>query len=409
MRVFSRCQGVCLTAVFLIGATVARSQGVVRLGGEFSVIGAPPLDQVLPSIALNSAGGILAFYNQGLGIHCAVLGSDYTTGSTSGVHKTAIGQQVKPAVKNLLNGITIYVWQSSVLGQPAIFARLAKGSNFYTSDIRVHSDLKDQKAEPVATALPDGGAMVAWSSYGQDGSQWGVYARKVTATGALAGTQEFLVNQYTIGNQRRPAVCTLANGHVVFVWVSEGERFAGSQDVYGRIFTAAGVPVTGEFLVNSASNKCASPVLAPLSDGGFTAAWSQKDTVLTNSWDVWGRAFSAGGAPAAPAFRINSYLYGDQYQPRLASGPNGVLAVWTSLGQDGDKEGVFGRFLLWGQGVSGDEFQVNTTWVSQQLDPDVAWNGVDRFLVVWTSLAGPGSTGSSGFDLFGQMYTLTSP
>jgi hypothetical protein len=124
---------------------------------------------------------------------------------------------------------------------------------------------------------------------------------------------------------------------------------------------------------------------------------------------VWGRAFSAGGAPAAPAFRINSYLYGDQYQPRLASGPNGVLAVWTSLGQDGDKEGVFGRFLLWGQGVSGDEFQVNTTWVSQQLDPDVAWNGVDRFLVVWTSLAGPGSTGSSGFDLFGQMYTLTSP
>ena len=36
----------------------------------------------------------------------------------------------------------------------------------------------------------------------------------------------------------------------------------------------------------------------------------------------------------------------------------------------------------------------------------VAWNGVDRFLVVWTSLAGPGANGSSGFDLFGQMYSL---
>jgi hypothetical protein len=54
--------------------------------------------------------------------------------------------------------------------------------------------------------------------------------------------------------------------------------------------------------------------------------------------------------------------------------------------------------------VSGDEFQVNTTWVSQQLEPDVAWNGEDRFLVVWTSFVG-----ASGFDLFGQMYVLTQP
>ena len=284
---------------------------------------------------------------------------------------------------------------------------MARGTTFLTSDIRVNNDLKDQKAEPSASALPDGGAMVAWASYGQDGSLWGVYARKVTAAGALAGSKEFLVNQYTAGNQRHPAVCTLANGHVVFVWVSEAERFVQSADIYARIFTAAGVPVTGEFLVNSASNKCASPVVAPLNNGGFTAAWSQKDTVLSNSWDVWGRAFSASGAPTVPAFRINSHLIGDQYQPRLASGPNGCLAVWTSLGQDGDKEGVFGRFLLGGDVVSGPEFQVNTTWINQQLDPDVAWNGVDRFLVIWTSMVGPGSTGASGFDLFGQRFTLS--
>jgi hypothetical protein len=396
-----------LTAIFLLGATVGRSQGVQPLGGEFSIIGSPNGDQVLPSVSLTSSGGILAFYNQGLGIHRAVLGSDYTAASFGPVHKTALGQQVKPAVKTLRNsGNNLFVWQSSVLGKPAIFARLAKGADFITSDIRVNKNLTDQKAEPAATALPDGGAMVAWSSYGQDGSLWGVYARKVTAAGAVAGAQEFLVNQYTIGNQRKPSVCTLANGNVVFAWVSQGERFVGSQDIYARVFTAAGVPVTGEFLVNSAPNKCDAPVLAPLNNGGFTAAWSQRDTVLTNGLDVWGRAFSAGGAPTVAAFRINSYLFGDQYQPRLASSPNGVLAVWTSLAQDGDREGVFGRFLLGGDQVSGPEFQVNTTWVSQQLDPDVAWNGVDRFLVIWTSLAGPGSTGPSGFDLFGQMYTL---
>ena len=116
---------------------------------------------------------------------------------------------------------------------------------------------------------------------------------------------------------------------------------------------------------------------------------------------MWGRAFNAHGAPTVPAFRINTFLFGDQYNPRLASAPNGVLAVWTSLGEDGDREGVFGRFLLGGDRPSGDEFLVNTTTVSQQLEPDVAWNGTDRFLVVWSSFVG-----TTGFDLFGQMYIL---
>jgi hypothetical protein len=76
------------------------------------------------------------------------------------------------------------------------------------------------------------------------------------------------------------------------------------------------------------------------------------------------------------------------------------MAVWTSMGEDGDHEGVFGRYLLGGTQVSGPEFQVNTTTISRQMHPAVAWNG-NRFLVVWTSFSG-----TSGFDLFGQMYVL---
>ena len=204
MSILHGCRGVYLTVLFLAGATVGRSQGVTNLGSEFSVIGSRPGDQVLPSIALTATGGVLAFYNQGLGINGAVLGGSYTAGSIYAVQKTATGDQVRPSVKVLRNGNTIYVWQSRVLGTPDIFARLGKGPNFYTGDIRVNTYLKDQQVEPAAAALADGGAMVVWASYGQDGSLWGVYARKVTAAGALAGTQEFLVNQYTIGNQRKP-------------------------------------------------------------------------------------------------------------------------------------------------------------------------------------------------------------
>jgi len=391
-----------LTALFLVGATAGQGQGVAPLGGEFSLLGPIPNDQVLPAVSLTASGGVLAFYNQGRGIYASVLDANYTASTIGSVHKTALGDQVRPAVSMLHNGNTIFVFQSRVLGNPDIFARLGKGAGFYAPEFRVNNYLKDQQVDPAVAPLPDSGAMVVWSSFGQDGSLWGVYARKITAAGALAGPQEFLVNQYTIGNQRKPAVCALAGGHVVFAWVSEGERFYTSRDIYARVFTAAGVPVTGEFLVNSGSNVCASPALAPLNNGGFTVAWSQKDTVATNGWDVWGRAFNAQGAPTVPAFRINTYLYGDQFSPKLASAPSGVLAVWTSMGEDGDKEGVFGRFILGGVEVSGDEFLVNTTTISQQLEPFVAWNGVDRFLVVWTSFAG-----MTGFDLFGQMYSIS--
>jgi hypothetical protein len=46
---------------------------------------------------------------------------------------------------------------------------------------------------------------------------------------------------------------------------------------------------------------------------------------------------------------------------------------------------------------------VNTTWISQQMHPAVAWDGVNHFLVVWTSFVG-----ASGFDLYGQAYILNS-
>jgi hypothetical protein len=134
--------------------------------------------------------------------------------------------------------------------------------------------------------------------------------------------------------------------------------------------------------------------------------WGQKDLeVATNSWDVWGRAFTASGSPEVADFRINSYLFGDQYRPKIAAGPSGSMVVWTSMGQDGSREGVFGRFLQGGTAILGSEMQVNTTTISQQLHPAVAWNGVNNFLVVWTSFAG-----ASGFDLYGQAYSLnTSP
>ena len=225
-----------------------------------------------------------------------------------------------------------------------------------------------------------------------------------SAAGKGSPAREFQVNQYTQYNQRKPAVATLANGNYVISWVSENERANNSVDVYARIFTAAGAPVTDEIPINSATGACDTPDVAPLGDGGFTVVWAQKDPVIvSNSWDVWGRAFNSAGSPFVQDFRINTFLFGDQIRPKIAAGPSGSLVVWTSMGQDGSREGVFGRFLQGGTAVAGSEMQINTTTISQQIHPAVAWNGVNNFLVVWSSFAG-----ASGFDLFGQAFALNS-
>jgi hypothetical protein len=406
----------------------------VKQGSEFSILGAIPGDQVSPSLSLTPTGGALTWQDNsidkhGAGVAGCLLDTSFNAGHSFRVDKVFNGRHFKPKVQLLANNQVLYVWQGSVTanGIPSIYARFATntakgattyGTNFTTADVRVNTYVRDQQVDPAVTALTDGSAVVAWSSYGEDGSMWGIYARRLGAKGkimreevglkkngtALESTKEFLVNQFTTGNQRNPAVATLGNGDFVVAWVSEQERAAGSADIYARIFTPDGVPVTDEIPVDTGNNICSAPSLAPSVDGGFTAVWAEQDAVVaTNGLDIWGRTFSSSGSPEVNDFLINTHQFGDQFAPKIATCSAGSLVVWTSLGQDGSREGVFGRFIAGGLQVSGPEFQVNTTFVSQQMHPAVAWNG-DHFLVVWTSFEG-----ASGFDLYGQQYVVPSP
>ena len=401
-------EGLLLLVFLLLALPLFGQSTLSRLGSEFAITGNFPGDQVNPAVALGAGGGFVAWEDNatdgsGAGVSAASLNAGFVRQTTFRVDKVGKNNQVKPQVALLQSNLTVFVWEGNAAGTPDIYARFLKqDGTFATGDIRVNTYIRDQQVNPDVVGLADGTALVVWSSYNQDGSMMGVYARKVGVTAAASG-KEFQVNQYAGYNQRTPAVATLADGNYVIVWISEQERYFESVDVYARIFTPAGVPVTDEISINSGANICANPAVAGSSDGGFTVVWSEKDKLVrTNSWDIMGRAFSSSGAPTVADFKVNSFVYGDQYRPKLASGPTGSLVVWTSLGEDGSREGVFGRFLLNGNQVSGDEFRVNATTVSQQVYPTVGWNGTDRFLVIWSSHV------VGGFDLFGQAYVLNS-
>ena len=93
---------------------------------------------------------------------------------------------------------------------------LANGSNFQVNP----STGQDQEDDSIAFA-GSSNPIITWSSSGQDGSGWGVYAQQVTPTGTLLGS-EVQVNTYTQGDQYYSSVAGAANGNVVIVWSSNG-------------------------------------------------------------------------------------------------------------------------------------------------------------------------------------------
>jgi hypothetical protein len=205
-------------------------------------------------------------------------------------------------------------------------------------------------------------------------------------------------------------VAALSGGGFVVVWVSEQERTtdaAGppSVDIYGRLYNASGASVGGEFLINAGTNICANPSVAPASDGGFMVAWGEKDVVAqTNSWDVFARPFSSAGSGGTTR-RVNTFTFGDQYAPKITAAGTDYLMVWTSLGQDGSQEGVYGQYLHGDGSLWGAELRVNTTVINGQIHPCVASDGGARFLAVWSSYVG----GQNSFDLYAQRYARYMP
>jgi len=388
----------------------------VTNGGQFSAAGVIAGDQIHSHASINALGGYLVWDDNsidgsGQGISAVALDSNFSYASPRfRVNQIRTGDQEFPQVSLLKNGGAVFVWQSRPLTSSRhIFARFLSASNSWaTGDILASSFTANFQINPVVTTLANGNVVVAYGSFNQaaPGSMQDVYAQIFSPTGQKIGN-EILVNQFTDFNQRTPAIAPLSGGGFVLAWVSELKSHDNSVEIWARVFGDDGSPVASasgnEFLVSAThTNVCANPSVAALANGGFVVAWGERDQFdRNNSWDVFGRAYtSSSSANGSSIQMLNTNRFGDQFAPRVAALDSGAVVVWTSLGQDGSQEGVFGRFLDGNGTISGDEFRVNTTTVSKQLHPAVASDGSARFLASWSGFVGVGS----GLDLFAQRY-----
>ena len=400
----------------------------------------------------------------GWGVRAARLDSTLSlTTWQQRVNVQGTNDQQNPRVVLLKNGGAAFVWQGGKPSCQHIYARFLTPTNTWlmTNDVMVNSGSFTNvsyitnivitittngshhhptyttnttttvttntvvspshfQVNPAVAVLNNSNVVVVWASFDQafsDGMQ-DVYGQILSPTGQKIGG-EFLINQFIPWNQRTPTVAALADGGFVVGWISEQERTAfnlsvldntngtpptvigtSSIDVYARLYNSNGVAQTSEFLVNTDPNPAADPAVAAARDGGFMVTWCARDLAdSTNDWDIYARSFTnaVGGAVLC----VNARLYGDQYAPRISAIGGDFLIVWTSLGQDGSREGVFGRFVHEGGSLVNGEFQVNTSWQGQQMQPTVASDGDSQFLAVWTGFT---FTAAGGMDLFAQRY-----
>jgi hypothetical protein len=197
---------------------------------------------------------------------------------------------------------------------------------------------------------------------------------------------EFLVNGRTVGRQAVPDVATAPDGHFVVVWVDGGVRGAPS-NVMARVLTANGTPRTGDLRVSSLEPGFQDhPRVAMAADGKFVVVWQSRSSAQAQS-RVYGRRFDAGGRPAGQRFRLGTGYGRDQFQPDVASAPDGRFVVaWTE--NDGQFDPEIGypmtdvlarRFGAGGQPLA-KEWTAAGGWYNQYA-PAVAMNRSGAFVI----------------------------
>lgn len=317
------------------------------------------------------------------GMECGDDGCEGSCGECQGDNKCVNGKCVEPGSDECDDGNDI-LWDGCTNGK--------------ISEFRVNTFTPGQQANPRVAAFSDSGYVVVWGSYDQDGQYWGVYGQRYQADGTVAG-DEFQVNTYTTNHQSTPFVAVTANDDYIVAWQSYGQDGSG-YGVYARRFSEDGAEVWAETQLNDSTNSHQSDVsLTADAGGGFVAAWQHNGD--GSGYGIMARRFSAGGSPLGSNFWVNNYTSGHQERPTVVALPEGkFLVVWDSDNQDGSSYGIYGQRYDAVGSEEGPEFKINTYTPNTQYLNDSAFFADGSYVVTWTSSAEDGN----GWGIYAQRY-----
>ena len=121
--------------------------------------------------------------------------------------------------------------------------------NTVGDEFRINTFTDNNQKSPSVTSLSDGGFVVTWESSGQDGSGHGIYGQRYDSLGNTVG-DEFRINTFTDNNQKSPSVTSLSDGGFVVTWESFGQDGFGL-GIFGK-YHDTNLNTLGNYNENSA-------------------------------------------------------------------------------------------------------------------------------------------------------------
>ncbi len=233
-----------------------------------------------------------------------------------------------------------------------------------------------------------GDFIVAWSSYAQDGSSYGIYAQRylIPQTGASVTPLGGPLGSLTFGTAS-PVAMDLAGDYVV---VSVQSNYLVAQT-----FNASNVPEQYTNITASSTATYHDLGVAMDAAGDFVVSWTLYGPG-GSSYGVFAQRDSAASVAQGSIFQVNSYTADAPFDSVVAMDSVGDFVIaWADVGEDGSGAGVYAQRYNAAGVAQGSQFQVNSYTTGNQLSPSVAMDAEGDFVVAWSSYLNDPSEGIS--------------
>ncbi len=245
------------------GETVARfstkaqvfGQDGALIGAELNLSGSATFDQRDSEVSASKDGGFVVTWREyggavenGNDIFVQKFRPDGTAvSSVKQVNTVSFSDDSDPVVTNLANGKFLVSWWGG-FGEDGdnwgSFAQLYNRNGSKSGEnIQLNTFTDSQQWAPDVEALPDGGFIAAWQSFGQDGSGGGIFAQRFDARAQMVG-EEFQVNTSTGASQWYANIEVADNGSYVVAWQSQ-HRGGNTWQVMAQQFQAQSFGTAG--------------------------------------------------------------------------------------------------------------------------------------------------------------------
>ena len=271
---------------------------------------------------------------------------------------TATGRQQTPVIVSDGAGGAIVIWSDErTVTTAEIYARrISAGGTLQWAADGVALSSATGALNPTAVSDGAGGAIVAWEDHRNGGGNIDIYARRISADGAVRWTANGVALCTAAAEQIWPGIVSDGAGGAIVAW-EDARLGRDNHDIYSQRILADGtVPwaADGVALCTGANYQGAQSV-TPDGAGGAIVAWCDG----RSGNEVYSQRISADGAVQWPAdgVLVCTYPIYARDLPRIVSdGTGGAIVTWfdSRNGDAGDPDDIYAQRVQANGQLGGD-------------------------------------------------------